>query len=70
MELDTPYFMTNKEWYRFDKKKCIYILTDKAPLKAKLSYNKFYKELNRTDINDINEKMQEINKKYGYKPTK
>lgn len=43
--LDMPYFMKNKEWYRFDYEKRMYVLTEKAPQKAKESYKKFHKEL-------------------------
>lgn len=38
-----PYFMTNKEWYYFDRKELRIKLTDKAPKKAKESYENFYK---------------------------
>lgn len=44
--VDMPYFMTNEEWYYFDYQKRKYILTDKAPDKAKRSYEEYYKELN------------------------
>lgn len=40
---ERPYFMKNKEWYTYDYKNLKYILTDKAPKKAKESYNEFYK---------------------------
>lgn len=40
-----PYFMTNDEWYYFDYQKRKYVLTDKAPEKAKDSYKEFYKEV-------------------------
>jgi hypothetical protein len=43
--LDMPYFMTNDEWYYFDYQKRKYVLTDKAPEKAKDSYKEFYKEV-------------------------
>lgn len=36
-----PYFMTNKEWYYFDKKELCIKLTDKATEKAKKSYADF-----------------------------
>ena len=29
-----PYFMKNKEWYRYDAKENKYVLTEKAPPKA------------------------------------
>ena len=44
--LDMPYFMENEEWYEYDWKNKKYILTDKAPEKAKKSYEEFYKQLN------------------------
>lgn len=37
-----PYFMNNKEWYKFDPVKWKYVLTDKAPKKAIDSYNEYY----------------------------
>ena len=40
---DRPYFMQNKEWYRFDFKSRRYVLTDKAPEKAKQSLKDFYR---------------------------
>lgn len=43
--LDMPYFMKNKSWYTYDVKKRCYVLTDKAPEKAKKSYKEYYKEL-------------------------
>lgn len=43
--LGRPYFISNKEWYYWDEKKCKYFLTDKATQKAKESYKQFYKEL-------------------------
>ena len=44
--LDMPYFMENDEWYYFDGDLKKYVLTDKAPEKAKESYEEFYKVLN------------------------
>ena len=41
-----PYFMTNKEWYYFDRKEFRIKLTDKAPEKARQSYEDFYKVQN------------------------
>ena len=40
--LDMPYFMENEEWYFFDGTKKVFVLTDKAPEKAKKSYDAFY----------------------------
>lgn len=42
--LDMPYFMTNKEWYRFDFEEDRFVLTEKAPEEAKKSYEKYMKE--------------------------
>lgn len=36
-----PYFMTNKEWYYYDREEFRIKLTDKAPKKARESYKKF-----------------------------
>lgn len=41
--IDMPYFMTNKEWYYFDFQKRIFVLTEKAPQRAKESYDEFLK---------------------------
>jgi len=43
MTLDKPYFLENKEWYRYNFKSGQYELTDKAPPKAQESYKKYYK---------------------------
>ena len=40
---DKPYFMENTDWYEYDFKKRRFVLTDKAPEKAKKSYDAFYK---------------------------
>lgn len=42
MLLKRPYFLENKEWYYVDKKKNKFFLTDKAPEKARKSYEEFY----------------------------
>lgn len=42
---DRPYFMKLKEWYEFDFQKRKFVLTDKAPEKAKKSHEEFYKEV-------------------------
>ena len=49
MTLDKPYFMENKAWYFFDEEEWMYKLTDKAPEKARISYEEFYKELNKNE---------------------
>lgn len=36
-----PYFMTNKDWYYFDREEFCVKLTDKAPKKAREEYIKF-----------------------------
>ena len=46
MFIDMPLFMENKEWYYYDFEKKKYFLTERAPRKAKESYDEFYKELN------------------------
>lgn len=43
--LDMPYFMKDKSWYTYDVKKRCYVLTDKAPEKAKKSYKEYYEDL-------------------------
>ena len=35
---EKPYFLINKEWYKYDEKNKKYILTNNAPEKAKKSY--------------------------------
>ncbi len=45
--IEKPYFLTNKEWFEYDKKNKKYILTNKAPEKAKKNYKEFYGELNK-----------------------
>lgn len=44
-----PYFMSNKEWYYFDEKDFCYKLTEKAPKKARESYEEFYASLESID---------------------
>jgi hypothetical protein len=39
--------MTNESWYEFDFEKRIFVLTEKAPEKAKESYEEYLKQ--RTD---------------------
>ena len=38
---DKPYFMEKEEWFYFDGEK--FVLTDKAPEKAKESLEEFYR---------------------------
>lgn len=45
LKADTPYFLTNKEWYYYDVKSFKYKLTDKAPQKAIDSYKKYYEDI-------------------------
>ena len=44
MDAEMPYFMTNSEWYYYDPDDPDhgYKLTDKAPEKARKSYEEFY----------------------------
>lgn len=39
-----PYFMNKPDWYYFDEVEWKYKLTDKAPEKARRSYEEFYEE--------------------------
>lgn len=43
--VDEPYFMNNEEWYYYDYSKKKYMLTKKAPKKAKDSYKEFYSQV-------------------------
>lgn len=53
LRAETPYFMTNKEWFYYDNNLSKYVLTNKAPKKAIDSYNKWYEEfLIQYDIED------------------
>lgn len=45
--VEKPYFLTNKEWYEYDEKNKVYILTSKATEKAKESYKEFYKQIEK-----------------------
>lgn len=40
-----PYFMNNKNWYRFDNDQGVIVLTKDAPLEAVKSYKDFYKKM-------------------------
>lgn len=42
MTVPEPYFMTDEEWFYFDEEEFKYKLTDKAPEKAKKSYEDYY----------------------------
>ena len=53
MEREKPFFMTNKEWFYFDENNDIYKLTDKAPLKAVKSYEKYYADTFYFDKNGV-----------------
>lgn len=39
-----PYFMSNKDWYRYDTEHGGWVVTEKAPKEAKESYEQFKKE--------------------------
>lgn len=43
MSTTRPYFLENEEWYKFNEDEWKYELTDKAPEKARKSYEEFYK---------------------------
>ena len=47
--IDLPYFMTNKEWYRFDYEKREWALTDKAPEDAKQSLEEYNAALEKDE---------------------
>ena len=47
-----PYFMTNSDWYYFDEDQFKYVLTDKAPEKAKKSYKEFYANVYGGDVDE------------------
>lgn len=42
-----PYFLENKKWYKYNNIQGRYTINEDAPVKAKLSYQEFYKELNK-----------------------
>lgn len=46
-----PYFMKDEEWYTFnpDDSERAYRLTDKAPKKARESYEEFYSDIDDDD---------------------
>ena len=44
MQQEKPYFLNNPAWYYFDEDEFCYKLTDKAPEKARKSYQEFYSE--------------------------
>lgn len=45
--VDIPYFMQNKEWYEYNYVIKCYVLTDKAPEKAKKSYRQYMLEVEK-----------------------
>lgn len=45
MTLDMPYFMENEEWYEYDFEKRMFVLTKKAPEKAKESYKEWLERM-------------------------
>lgn len=55
MMQEQPYFMTNKEWYYYDYEdgERGIKLTDKAPEKAKESYDEFYAALDAVSEGEI-----------------
>ncbi|NMA85484.1 MAG: hypothetical protein GX962_16655 [Epulopiscium sp.] len=48
--LKEPYFMENEDWYYFDEVGFKYKLTDKAPLKAIISYKEYYDTLDSMQL--------------------
>lgn len=48
---NVPYFLKNDEWYTFDPddEDRAYKLTDKAPKKARESYEEFYSDIDDED---------------------
>ena len=42
-----PFFRSNKKWFKFDKKKDLYTLTDEAPKKAIESYKEYIEAKNK-----------------------
>lgn len=64
MLLKQPYFMENEDWYYYDNKKKKFVLTEKAPLKAKQSYEEHYKELNEPDPVLYDNIMKDAEKSY------
>ena len=58
MTQEFPYFMENKEWFYFDEDEFRYKLTDKAPKKAKESYEEFYNNVFDGDVNGRNDKSK------------
>lgn len=60
-----PYFMKNDDWWEVNEEFGISVLTDKAPTKAKLSYQKFMKELyygNPESYQEFLENVETINR--------
>lgn len=53
MLLETPYFMTNKDWYYYSTEDYKYHLTENAPPEAVESYNQFYRTLTDDEGNEI-----------------
>lgn len=48
-----PYFMKNKEWYYFDSEEFCYKPTEKAPVKAIKSIERFNAEHTEIDENGV-----------------
>ena len=60
-----PYFMKKDEWWETNDEFGISVLTDKAPTKAKLSYQKFMKDLylgNPEQYEEFLENLKTINR--------
>lgn len=49
-DYNEPYFATNEDWYYYDEIDEIYKLTKRATKEAIKSYEEFYKELEKDDL--------------------
>lgn len=59
-----PFFMTNKNWYKFDHEKGIAVLTDSAPPEAIKSYKEFYAEIKARE-DELDNLVRAIERKYS-----
>lgn len=55
-----PYFLKNKNWWEENEDYGIITLTDKAPVKAKLSYQEFYKKMYSGNPDRYEEFLEDI----------
>ena len=49
-DYNEPYFATNEDWYYYDEIDEMYKLTKRATKEAIKSYEEFYKELEKDDL--------------------